>query len=246
MRTLAKLAAIEIKLFLREPLTLVFAFALPVILLFVLGGIFGDQVESDEFRGVRAIAYYVPSYIALVAASVAFVSVPTHLAGNRERGMLRRLHASAVPGATVLAANLVLVVLLATASGGVLVLAAALTFGLDAPAAPLALLGAHLLSTLSLGAMGLLLGAVLPTARAAQALGLLLWFVMLLLGGAGPPPETLTGALGTIRHAVPLTFASSMLQDLWLGFSLGTANLAALVGLGLGCGALAVWFFRWE
>ena len=30
-------------------------------------------------------------------------------------------------------------------------------------------------------------GAVLPTARAAQAVGMLVWFVMLFLGAAGPP-----------------------------------------------------------
>jgi ABC-2 type transport system permease protein len=46
--------------------------------------------------------------------------------------------------------------------------------------------------------LGVLLGTVLPTARAAQALGVLVWFVLLMIGGAGPPPEVLTGALGRI------------------------------------------------
>ena len=45
---------------------------------------------------------------------------------------------------------------------------------------------------LMLGAVpGVLLGALLPSARAAQALGVMLWFLMLMVGGAGIEPATL-------------------------------------------------------
>ena len=44
MSALRKLAWIELKLFMREPTTIVFTFAFPIVLLFVLGEIFGSAV----------------------------------------------------------------------------------------------------------------------------------------------------------------------------------------------------------
>jgi ABC-2 type transport system permease protein len=43
MRLLAKLSWIEAKLFLREPLTVIFTFAFPFFMLFVLAGVFGNE-----------------------------------------------------------------------------------------------------------------------------------------------------------------------------------------------------------
>jgi ABC-2 type transport system permease protein len=40
---LAKMVWLEIKLFAREPLTLIFTLALPLLILMVLGGIFGGR-----------------------------------------------------------------------------------------------------------------------------------------------------------------------------------------------------------
>lgn len=49
MRTFA-LSWVELKLFLREPLTVVFSLALPLIILFVLGGVFGNEVAEPAIK----------------------------------------------------------------------------------------------------------------------------------------------------------------------------------------------------
>ena len=43
MKSLLKLTWVELKLFFREPLTMVFTFALPVVFLLVMGGVFGNK-----------------------------------------------------------------------------------------------------------------------------------------------------------------------------------------------------------
>ncbi|HEX6146173.1 MAG TPA: ABC transporter permease, partial [Acidimicrobiia bacterium] len=88
---------LELKLFLREPLTVLFALVLPLMVLFVMGGVFGNEADVSVYRGVGAMNYYVPAYLALVAASVGLISLPTQLAGNRERGVLKRYRASSMP-----------------------------------------------------------------------------------------------------------------------------------------------------
>ena len=131
MQTLGRLSWIESKLFLREPLTVIFSLALPVIILFVLGGVFGNEADTDPggtvvFRGVGAMTYYVPAYLALVVASVCVISIPTHLAGNRERGVLKRFHASSVDAWTVAGAEIVVAFVISTVSALILLLAAGL------------------------------------------------------------------------------------------------------------------------
>ena len=79
VRTLAKLTWVELKLLVREPLTVLFAFALPVIVLFVLGGVFGNDVDTEFYRGIGAMDFYVPAYVGLVIASVALISIPVCL-----------------------------------------------------------------------------------------------------------------------------------------------------------------------
>jgi len=249
MRTLVRLSWVELKLFVREPMTVVFSLALPVIILFVLGGVFGNEVSQpgDEivFRGVGPMTYYVPAYLALVVASVCVISIPTHLAGNRERGVLKRFHASSVGAWAVAGAELAVAFVLSLVSGVILLTVAALAYEFDWAASLPKVLGVLVLLTVGFAAFGILLGAVLPTARAAQAIGMLVWFVMLFLGGAGPPPEVLTDAMQTVSKFTPLWHAVRMMQDAWLGLDAGLSWLI-FAGFGVGSGILGLRFFRWE
>lgn len=249
MRTVARLSWLELKLFLREPLTVVFSLALPVIILFVLGGVFGNEPtqpgEEFVFRGVGAMDYYVPAYLALVVASVCVISIPTHLAGNRERGVLKRYHASSVSVWAVAGAEVVVAFALSTVSAVLLLVAATLAYDFAAPQSVLGVAGAFVYVTAGFAALGLLLGAVLPTARAAQAAGMLIWFVMLFIGGAGPPPEVMTGGMQSILEVTPLWHAVKVLQDAWLGLDAGLSWL--IVGaICVVSAALSLRFFRWE
>ena len=107
MRLLAKMSWLELKLFLREPLTVLYALALPLLILFVMGGVFGNDVDAEYYRGVGSMDYYVPAYIALVTASVGLISLPAHIAGNRDRGVLKRYHASSMPTWVVVGSSVV-------------------------------------------------------------------------------------------------------------------------------------------
>ena len=84
-----------------------------------------------------------------------------------------------------------------------------------------------------------------PTARVAQAIGLVIWFVMLMLGGAGPPREALDDTMMRVSDATPLWYAVEMMQRPWLGLDAGPAWGIFTAAAALSAG-LAVWLFRWE
>lgn len=107
-------------------------------------------------------------------------------------------------------------------------------------------LAAFILGTLSFAAIGFLLGAILPSPRAAQGLGLILFFVMLILGGAGPPPEVLTGALDFIGNITPLRHVIYLIQDPWLGFGWNGQASLITTGILVVAAVLSARFFRWD
>ena len=93
-------------------------------------------------------------------------------------------------------------------------------------------------------ALGILLGLVLPSARAAQGLGVLLFFVFMMLGGAGPPREVLPAALRHVGDLLPVTYAGNLLRGPWLGRGWDGAALLVVVGVLLASVALTAWRLR--
>lgn len=242
-RVLAESSRVELLLLLREPVTLVFALALPIVNVVVLGGVFGDQPDptGKVFRGVGGSTYYTPAYMALVAASVGLISVPTQLAGYRERGVLRRMRASGLPVTALLGAQVGVGLGLGLVGA---VAVAGISFLTNDPRPPgdvLGLVVAFVVGSVSLTLLGILLGAVLPTARAAQGAGVLLWFVLLIIGGAGPPPEVLPSAMDTVGSLTPLRPLIRALQDPWFAGGWDLAALGVLVAIGAAGWALAAW-----
>jgi len=218
MRQLTKAAVLELKLLARDPVTVVFTLALPVIILFVLGQVFGNTPNPKFYRGVGAINYYVPAYIGLAIASMGLIGLPVHLAGYRERGILKRFRASDVPVWSVLGGQVVVTVAAGVVGSVILIIAAALSYHVGAPEQPWLVVPAFFLSAFAFGAIGVFLGTILPGARAAQGAGIILWFVMEMVGGAGPPPEVLGQTLKSIGELTPLYHVIVLLQDPWFGF----------------------------
>lgn len=239
MRTLFQTWWIEMKLFAREPLTVVFTLALPLVLLFVLGSVFGNTPEADVYRGVGAMDYYAPAYAALVTASLGLIALPTHLAEYRERGILRRFRASTVPLWAVFGAHALVAVVWAAVGSALLIAVAAPVYDIAAPVSPLGFVGAFAIGALTFAAIGGLLGALLPTSRAAQGAGVLLWFVMLMIAGAGPPPEVLTDATRAVADATPLRHVILLVQDPWLGFGWNVRETLIVLAWLLGSTLLA-------
>ena len=102
------------------------------------------------------------------------------------------------------------------------------------------------LGLLTFSCIGVLLGAILPSARAVQGAGLTLFFVMMMISGSGPPLEGLPSAMRAVSNAMPLTHLNLVVQDAWLGFGWSWAESLITLAFGAASGTLAVRFFRWE
>jgi ABC-2 type transport system permease protein len=232
MTTLAKLVRAELKLFLREPLVLTFVFAFPVITLLVLIGSFDAQ---DDAFPVSPARWYTAGYLAVVVAAIGLVMLPVHVAGYRERGVLRRFSASDFPRWSFAAAEFVVGLVVTTAAWMSMLVIAGALHGIPTVHAPLRTAAGLLLGATAFISMGLLLGALAPTARSAQGIGLLVFFPVFLLGGGGPPPRAMGSVMRRIADVMPLTHVTRAIQQPWLGLGSGGIDLAIVAAIALAC-----------
>ena len=198
------------------------------------------------FRGVPPTDYYASAYVALVAAGVGLVSLPAHLASYRELGVFRRLRASLVPVWAVLGSQMLAASVLGGIGSVLVWVFGELVYDVRAPAAPGAVAVGFLASAFAFAAIGALLGAVMPSTRAAQGAGLMLFFVMLFVSGTGPPIEIMSDTMLRIGDLLPLTYAVEALQDAWNGLGWNWPDLAVLAGVTVVAGWLALRVYRWS
>lgn len=245
MHALARSTSIEAKLFLREPLTVVFTLALPLLFLFVLGGVFGNTANRGFYRGAGALDYYVPSYCALVWLSVGLLALPVHLVRYREDGVLRRLRASPAPPWTLFGSQIAVVFGISLVGSLMIIGLASVTYDIHFPHSVAGFAGAWLMCGVLFCALGMLLAAI-PSSRGALGAGLGLFFVMMMLSGAGPPPEVLKGAVHWVSNLLPLTYMLRLIQDPWLGKPWSLADTAVVAGFTVAAAIAARFAFRWE
>ncbi len=192
MKVLLKLTWIEIKLLVREPVTLLFSFAFPVLVLVLLGGIFGsDHMKQGAYQGVKMMDWYVPAFMGLVIASIGTISLPVHLSSYRERGVLRRFRASGVSEAALLGSQLLVSLGVALIGAVTIAVLGMVAYGASPASAPAGVALAYVVGVFCFSGIGMLLASLAPTARAAQSVGLLLWFIMLFVSGTSAPLDLL-------------------------------------------------------
>jgi ABC-2 type transport system permease protein len=228
----------ELKLMLRDPLVLTFVFVFPVVTMLIIGGSFGSDPDP-AFDGANPAHWYVASYLTVVIAATGLVMTPVHLASYRERGVLRRFAAAGFPRWSFVVAQLAVGLLAIAAASGILLAVAAPVYGVPAMHLPGRTIAALLLGAIAFVSIGIVLGTLLPSARSAQAVGLILFFPSFLLGAGGPPPHVMGAALRSIAQYLPLTIVTDCVREPWLGLGTPTGSLVTVAGLAVTATLLA-------
>lgn len=246
MTVFAQLTRTEIRLFLREPVGAFFSLLFPTILVAILGAIKVFREPSPELGGLRTIDVYVGIAVALTLAMVGLQVLPMVLATYRERGVLRRIATTPVRPVAMLAAQMAASVLIALTSSALCI--ALGYFAYDVPPAenfPGFVL-AFLLCAAGVFAIGLFVAAVVPTGKAGNAVGTLLFFPSMFFAGLWTPREFMPDWVQRVGDFTPLGAGERALNDAMTG---GWPNwLSAVVLLGylavFGLGAARL--FRWN
>ncbi|MBT2226439.1 ABC transporter permease [Nonomuraea sp. NEAU-A123] len=229
MKALTSLTATELRLLFRDPASLFFMMAFPLMLLVLKRG------ESGA----------VPGYIAMIAAIGGMGALPGTVASYRERKVLKRLAATPISPVLLLAGQLVAQVVAALAGAVVLVVASIVVFDVEAPRNVLLLAAAFLLCSVMVCSLGFVIAAVVRNTRGATLIGMLVMFPMIFLAGAAVPRKALPDSLRQIGDFLPLTPGVQALSDGWSGTA-AVFPIVILTGIIVAGTAIAAALFRWE
>jgi ABC-2 type transport system permease protein len=113
-------------------------------------------------------------------------------------------------------------------------------FDLNAPSSVPGVAVGFAVGIAAFAAFGVFLGSVLPTARAAQGFGLLLFFGTFFLVGGGPPPGVLPDGLNTIAGWTPTGLLVDAIRSPWVGRGVDVTATLILAAVAAAGGVLAV------
>ncbi len=248
LRAQWQLVLVAIKLFIREPGTFALTAIAPAVLVVMFGASFGNKLGSSPNPAYGFVDLATPALATIVIGTAAFMGIPPTTATARELRILRRYRATPLHPLLYVVADVIANLLIAIVGMTLLVLTAKLIFGLRFAGSWPALIAAFLLSALSLYAVGYVIASLAPTARFAQAAGLLLFLPMLFLSGATLPLALMPSAIVQVSDYLPLTQVVSLLQGLWVGDSWQQhlRETWALLGMLIGGVLISARTFRWE
>jgi ABC-2 type transport system permease protein len=246
MSVFLKLTRNELRLFLREPLVVFFSVLFPTILVVILGSIPDFRVPSPDLGGSTVISLYVGIALALSLAMLGLQFLPSVLASYREKGILRRVATTPVRPIALLAAQMATSLLIAVVSGLLVIAVGRIAFGVGLPGQIAGFVVAYLLSAAGVFALGLLIAALVPTGKAANSIGTLLFFPLMFFAGLWTPREVLPTVLQRIGDFTPLGAGERALHDAATGHWPQLLPMVVLLAYVVVFGAAAARLFRWE
>jgi ABC-2 type transport system permease protein len=247
MKSLLKMTWMEAKLFLREPVGAFFTLVFPLMMLFIFGTIYGNQPPTGS-ASQGAIDSLIPSFTAMIIGVTGLMATTITLATYRENGILRRLRTTPVSPLVVMAAQVIVVFTMTSLGMLLLIIAGKLVYHVQFGGNAFSLLGGFVLGCLSFFGIGFILAGVMPTARTAQVVAMVLMYPMLIFSGAAWPSELMPAAMQKVSAFVPLTYVVNLLRGLWIGEAWGDhlLDVGVLAGMLLVGIIVSVKTFRWE
>ena len=247
MKAFSTLFKTELKLSLRGMDMFIFAICIPVIVMVILGIIYGDKL-AFEGAGYTFLqqSFGAVATIAICAGGV--MGLPLVVSDYRHKKILKRFKVTPINPALILAVHVAIYALYSVLSLLLVYGTAAVFFGYQLRGSWLQFLGAYFLVMLSMFSIGLLVGGVAPDIRTASVLASILYFPMLIFSGATLPYEVMPSALQKAADLLPLTQGIKLLKAVSLGLPVNGVLLPVvlMIVLAVICISIAISFFRWE
>jgi len=234
-------AGVELRMFMRNKASLVFTLSLPVLLLVILGAIFGGPVDGTtvDFKQV-----FIAGIIGAGVMSVAFTGLAITMAIERDDGTVRRLGATPMPRSSYFFGKVVLVLVTGVIETAILITISVTVFHLHLPSDLDRWL--RLVWVLGLGAMacaliGIAYSWVIPNARSASAIVTPPFMVLQFISGVFFPFGDLPRWMQTVAALFPLKWMAQGLRSVFLPDSFQAVEPAGSWEIGRTAAVLGGW-----
>jgi ABC-2 type transport system permease protein len=248
---------IEVTTFFREREAVVFIFALPAVLLLLLGSIFNS--EHVQVPGVTTGQLYAAGMIAGGIMATSFQYLGISVASERDQGMLKRLYGTPLPHAAYFIGKIIQVFVCLVAEVTLLMIVGVAFYHLHLPSTPgkwLTLVWICLLGGTACALLGLGVSSLARSARSASPVVTLPFLVLEFISGIFVPFSDVPRGLQVVAAIFPLKWMAQGLRSVFLAPQAAALEPAHSWELGRVALVLAVWVaaglvlcirtFRWQ
>ncbi|WP_302625976.1 ABC transporter permease [uncultured Eubacterium sp.] len=238
----------ELKLNIRNMNMVIFAIIIPVIVLIVLGFIYGSKPAAVGMD----YTFLEQSFGALCTISICaggLMGLPLVVSEYRERKILKRFCATPVSPTKLLAVEFTIYVLYSIASMLILFLAAVAFWKVRLHGNLLAFLGSWFLTLISTLSIGMMVGGIAKNTKTASMIACILYFPMLIFSGATLPFEVMPEIMQKIVSAFPLTQGIQLMKATFLGLPVSSEAVTPILimcVITILCFGISIRYFKWE
>jgi ABC-2 type transport system permease protein len=241
LKTILTLAAMRIRITLRNKTFLFFSLIMPMVFFFLYGSVFA--------KGNPQIVTLLMGPVLSLTVMGTFWGLSMQLVTWREQGILRRFRLAPIAPAEMIASSVIANYALILPTVILELVLARLVYKVSGFGNLPSLFVLVILGITSFGALGLIVASVTNTMQETQIINQLLWFAFLFLSGATVPLAVLPHIVQRIGLFLPATYLVSGLQR-------GMVQNEQVWHLGVEIVSLLVWavlafvisslLFRWE
>jgi len=247
MKAFRALLKTEIRLSLRGMDMFIFAICMPVVVVIILGAVFGNKPAFDgaEYTYLEQ-SFGAVSTIAICAGGV--MGLPLVVSDYRSRKILKRFKVTPTSPTLILAVQVVIYALYSIISLILVYATGGIFFGYQLYGSWLKFLGSYFLVMLSMFSIGMMVGGIASNTKTAGIIASLLYFPMLIFSGATLPYEVMPVALQKIADILPLTQGIKLLKAASLGLPIESVFIpvVVMVVIAVICTTVSLRFFKWE
>lgn len=247
MKTFKTMLKTELKLSLRGMDMFIFAICMPVIVIILLGIIYGDKPAfADAEYTFLQQSFGAVSTIAICAGGL--MGLPLVVSDYRNRKILKRLKVTPVKPITILLVEIAIYCIYSLVSLALIYLVAFLFFDFQIMGNFLQFFISFVLVMLSMFSIGMMVGGIAPNMKIASTVASILYFPMLIFSGATLPYEIMPNALQNFANILPLTQGIKLLKGTALGLPIDNIifPIGLMVVIIVICTTVSLKFFKWE
>lgn len=247
MKTFGVLFKNELKLNVRNMNMVIFAIIMPLVVLIILGFIYGTKPATDSV----AYTFMEQSFGALCTISICaggLMGLPLVVSDYRERKILKRFKVTPVSPLKLLAVEFTIYVVYCLVSMLTLIPTAMLIWNVRISGSWVAFLGSWLLTMVSTLSIGMMVGGIAKNSKNASVIACILYFPMLIFSGATLPFEVMPTVMQKIVSVFPMTQGIQLMKSTFLGLPIDNAlfSIIVMVAVTVISTGIAVKLFRWE
>ncbi|AOT71931.1 ABC transporter permease [Geosporobacter ferrireducens] len=247
MGTFRTMLKTELKLSLRGMDMFIFAICMPLVVLIILGIIYGSK-PAFEGAGYTFLQQSFGALVTIAICAGGVMGLPLVISDYRSKKILKRFKVTPVTPAMILVVQVVIYGIYALVSLVLIYITATIFFNYQLGGSWLQFWSGYFLVMMSMFSIGMMVGGIAPNTKTASIVASVLYFPMLIFSGATLPYEVMPAPLQKIADILPLTQGIKLLKAASLGLPMDSVLLpiGIMVVLAAICISVSIKFFKWE